>query len=65
MSKTINVPRPEARPGPVIVGRALRNVCDAFGRKWNWDSKSSKMMPLDFSGPGDFSWREPHSETDR
>ena len=65
MSKTINVPRPEAGPGSVIVDRALRNVCDAFGRKWNWDSKSSKMMPLDFSGPGDFSWRDPHSETNK
>ena len=43
----------------------VQNVCDAFGHKWNWDSKSSKMMPLDFSGPGDFSWREPHSETNR
>ena len=65
VSKIINVPRPEAGPGPVIVGRALKNVCDAFGHKWNWDTKSSKMMPLDFSGPGEFSWREPYSETNR
>lgn len=65
VTKIINVPRPEAGPGPVIVGRALKNICNAFGHRWNWNTRSSKMMPLDFSGPGEFTWREPHSETNR
>jgi hypothetical protein len=49
-----NPPGAEVGPGQVATwGVATLDRVDAFGWKWEWDGRSSKHFPFDWSGPGD------------
>ena len=48
-----NPPGAEVGPGQIATwGRATVNRADGFGFKWEWDGRSSKHFPFDWSGPG-------------
>ena len=50
--QTLNPPGSEVGPGAVATwGVATTNHAEGFGFKWEWDGKSSKHMPFDWSGP--------------
>jgi hypothetical protein len=50
--QTLNPPGSEVGPGTVATwGRALANEVDAMGFKWEWNGRSSKHIPFDWSGP--------------
>ena len=49
-----NPPGAEVGPGQIGTwGRATANHVDAFGFTWEWDGRSSKHFPFDWSGPGE------------
>jgi hypothetical protein len=46
-----NPPGAEVGPGQVATwGRATTDHADGFGFKWEWDGRSSKHFPFDWSG---------------
>jgi hypothetical protein len=48
----LNPPGSEVGPGQVATwGRATADRAEGFGFKWEWDGKSSKHIPFDWSGP--------------
>jgi hypothetical protein len=48
----INPPGSEVGPGAVATwGKAVTDRVEAFDFKWNWDGKSSKHIPFEWSGP--------------
>ena len=51
--QTINPPESETGPSGTVAtwGRALANEVDAMGFKWEWNGRSSKHIPFDWSGP--------------
>jgi hypothetical protein len=50
--QTINAPGSEVGPGTVATwGRAVTNEVDALGFKWEWNNRSSKHIPFNWSGP--------------
>ncbi|MEU8343689.1 hypothetical protein SAMN05443665_102890 [Actinomadura meyerae] len=50
--QTLNPPGAETGPGQVATwGRALTDRVDAYGFTWEWDGRSSKHIPFDWSGP--------------
>ena len=50
--QTLNPPGSEVGPGGVATWDvATTNHAEGFGFKWEWDGKSSKHMPFDWSGP--------------
>jgi hypothetical protein len=50
--QTINPPGSEVGPGTTATwGKAITNEVDAMGFKWEWNSRSSKHIPFDWSGP--------------
>jgi hypothetical protein len=47
-----NPPGAEVGPGQIATwGRATTGHADGFGFKWEWDGRSSKHFPFDWSGP--------------
>lgn len=47
-----NAPGSETGPGTVATwGRAIANEVDAMGFKWEWNGRSSKHIPFNWSGP--------------
>jgi hypothetical protein len=49
----VNPPGSEVGPGGVATwGKAIENRADAFGFKFEWNGKSSKHIPFNWSGPG-------------
>jgi hypothetical protein len=50
--QTINPPGSEVGPGTVATwGKAITDEVDALGFKWEWNNRSSKHIPFDWSGP--------------
>jgi hypothetical protein len=50
--QTINPPGSETGPGTVATwGKAITNEVDTMGFKWEWNGRSSKHIPFDWSGP--------------
>jgi hypothetical protein len=51
--QTLNPPGSEVGPSGTVAtwGRALANEVDAMGFKWEWNGRSSKHIPFDWSGP--------------
>ena len=50
--QTINPPGSETGPGAVATwGKAIADEVDAMGFKWEWNGRSSKHIPFDWSGP--------------
>ena len=50
--QTLNQPGSEVGPGTVATwGRTVTNEVDAMGFKWEWNGRSSKHIPFDWSGP--------------
>jgi hypothetical protein len=50
--QTINAPGSETGPGAVATwGKAIADEVDAMGFKWEWNGRSSKHIPFDWSGP--------------
>ena len=51
--QTLNPPGSEVGPSGTVAtwGRALANEVDVRGFKWEWNGKSSKHIPFDWSGP--------------
>jgi hypothetical protein len=50
--QTINAPGSETGPGTTATwGKAITNEVDAMGFKWEWNGRSSKHIPFDWSGP--------------
>ncbi|MFE5714999.1 DUF1326 domain-containing protein [Streptomyces sp. NPDC056501] len=50
--QSTNLPGSETGPGQVVTwGRATADRADAFGFQWNWDGRSSKHIPFDWTGP--------------
>jgi hypothetical protein len=48
----LNAPGSEVGPGQVVTwGRATADRVEGFGFKWEWDGKSSKHIPFDWTGP--------------
>jgi hypothetical protein len=48
----LNPPGSEVGPGQVATwGRATADRVEGFGFKWEWDGKSSKHIPFDWTGP--------------
>ena len=48
----LNPPGSEVGPGQVATwGRATAHRVEGFGFRWEWDGKSSKHIPFDWSGP--------------
>lgn len=48
----LNPPGSEVGPGGVATwGRATADRVEAFGFEWEWDGRSSKHIPFDWSGP--------------
>ena len=48
----LNPPGSEVGPGQVATwGRATADRVDGFGFDWEWDGKSSKHIPFDWTGP--------------
>lgn len=51
--QTLNPPGSEVGPGGAATwGRATADRVDALGLSWDWNGKSSKHIPFDWSGPG-------------
>lgn len=51
--QTLNPPGSEVGPGGAATwGRATADRVDALGLKFEWDGRSSKHIPFDWSGPG-------------
>jgi hypothetical protein len=51
--QTLNAPGSETGPGTVSTrGRAVVNSVEGFGFKWDRAGRSSKHIPVDWSGPG-------------
>jgi hypothetical protein len=47
-----NAPGAEVGPGQIATwGRATVDHADGFGFKWEWDGRSSKHFPFDWTGP--------------
>jgi hypothetical protein len=52
--QTLNPPGSEVGPGGATTwGKATADRVDALGLKWEWDGKSSKHIPFEWSGPGE------------
>jgi hypothetical protein len=50
--QTINAPGSETGPGTTATwGKAMTDEVDAMGFKWEWNGRSSKHIPFDWSGP--------------
>jgi hypothetical protein len=50
--QTLNPPGSEVGPGGVATwGRTVTNQVNAMGFKWEWNGRSSKHIPFDWSGP--------------
>lgn len=50
--QTLNPPGSEVGPGGAATwGTATTDQANAFGFSWQWDGKSSKHIPFDWSGP--------------
>jgi hypothetical protein len=53
--QTINPPGSEVGPGAAGAvatwGKAVANEVDAMGFKWEWNGRSSKHIPFEWSGP--------------
>jgi hypothetical protein len=51
--QTLNPPGSEVGPSGTVAiwGRTLTNEVDAMGFKWEWNGRSSKHIPFDWSGP--------------
>ena len=53
--QTINPPRSEVGSGPAGAvatwGKAITDEVDAMGFKWEWNGRSSKHIPFEWSGP--------------
>jgi hypothetical protein len=50
--QTINAPGSEVGPGTTATwGKAITNEVDVMGFKWEWNGRSSKHIPFDWSGP--------------
>jgi hypothetical protein len=50
--QTINAPGSETGPDTTATwGKAITNEVDAMGFKWEWNGRSSKHIPFDWSGP--------------
>jgi hypothetical protein len=53
--QTINPPGSEVGPGAAgavaTCGTAVADEVDAMGLKWEWNGRSSKHIPFDWSGP--------------
>jgi hypothetical protein len=50
--QTINAPGSESGPGTTAKwGKAITDEVDAMGFKWEWNGRSSKHIPFDWSGP--------------
>jgi hypothetical protein len=53
--QTINPPGSEVGPGAAGAvatwGKAITNEVDAMGFKWEWNGRSSKHIPFEWSGP--------------
>jgi hypothetical protein len=53
--QTINPPGSEVGPGTAGAvatwGKAVANEVDAMGFKWEWNGRSSKHIPFEWSGP--------------
>jgi hypothetical protein len=50
--QTINVPGSETGPGTTATwGKAITDEVNAFGFRWEWNGRSSKHIPFDWSGP--------------
>ncbi len=47
----LNAPGNEVGSGVATWGRATADRVDGFGFRWEWDGKSSKHIPFDWSGP--------------
>ena len=49
----LHPPGSEVGPSGTVAtwGRATADRAEAFGFKWEWDGKSSKHLPFDWSGP--------------
>jgi len=47
----LNAPGNEVGSGVATWGRATADRAEAFDFKWEWDDKSSKHIPFDWSGP--------------
>jgi hypothetical protein len=48
----LNPPGSEVGPGQVVTwGRATADRAEAFGFEWEWDGKSSRHVPFEWSGP--------------
>lgn len=49
----VNPPGSEVGPGGAATwGKAIAHRAEAFGFKWEWNGKSSKHIPFNWSGPG-------------
>ena len=49
---TLNPPGSEVGPGAVATwGRAITDEVDSMGFKWEWNGRSSKYIPFDWTGP--------------
>ena len=49
----VNPPGSEVGPGGVATwGKAIAHRAEDFGFKWEWNGKSSKHIPFNWSGPG-------------
>jgi hypothetical protein len=49
---TLNPPGSEVGPGAVATwGKAVTDEVDAMGFKWEWNGRSSKYIPFDWSSP--------------
>jgi hypothetical protein len=49
-----NAPGAEVGPGQVATwGTATVDRADGFGFSWDWEGRSSKHFPFDWTGPGD------------
>ncbi len=49
----LNPPGSEVGPGTVATwGRAIADRAEGFGFRWEWDGRSSKHIPFDWTGPG-------------
>jgi hypothetical protein len=51
--QTLNPPGSEVGPSGIVAtwGKTLTNEVDAMGFKWEWNGRSSKHIPFDWSGP--------------
>jgi hypothetical protein len=50
--QTINAPGSETGPGTTATwGKAITDAVDAMGFKWEWNGRSSKHIPFDWTGP--------------